>query len=391
MGHKSANTKHIGARSLWSAITICCLAVSAAGCASHGSAKAEVSSATNQQGVTAAKAQLAKYTGVPSFTAPGPAIDVASLKGKSIYNISQSASNPFLAVTEASEKRIAKTLGIKFVNYTTQGSTAEWIRGINEAVANHADAIVLDALDPRLVAPQVQAAKKADIPVLSAQFYDLTQEESLLTGLAGTRSDNFTLAAKLDADYAIADTHGKANVVVVENDEQMSTRAMVASIKKEFAANCPGCKAKFINVPSSDWATKIQSEVQSALVADPSINYVIPIYDPMAQFVIPAIKVTGNQDKVHIATFNGTPAALKMLQDRQSIRMDVGENLDWLAYANLDETFRAMLRKPQVKNENTALRVFTATNVAETGNPPAFNKGFGNSYIAGYQKLWGAN
>ncbi len=135
--------------------------------------------------------------------------------------------------------------------------------------------------------------------------------------------------------------------------------------------------------------TKIQSEVQSSLVSDPKINYVIPIYDPMTQFVVPAITAAGKTTSVHIATFNGTPAALTMLEQGPIVKMDIGENLEWLAYANLDEAFRAMLSKPTVANESTALRVFTAENVKDTGTPPAFNTGFGDSYVTGYAALWG--
>jgi ribose transport system substrate-binding protein len=362
-----------------------------AACASTSPASATkpTGGASASTGVTAAKAELAKYTAVPAFAAPGPAIDISSLKGTTIYSIAQSSSNPFVAQADASEKKIATKYGIGFVEYSTQGTTAEWARGITAAIDAKAGAILLNALDPRLVAPQIAAAKAAGIPVLSEQFFDLDQASQVPSGLAGTRSDDFTEAAKLEADQAIVSTKGKADVVVVENSEQLSTLAMLSSMKAEFAANCADCTVKYINVPSADWATKIQSDVQSSLVADPKINWVIPIYDPMTQFVAPAITASGKSSSVHISTFNGTPAALKMLENGQSVTMDIGENLDWLAYANLDEAFRAMLGKPTVADEHTALRVFTSANVSDTGNPPAFNTGFGDSYATGYAKLWG--
>ena len=277
------------------------------------------------------------------------------------------------------------------MQYTTQGTPAEWIRGINQAIAVKASAILLDALDPRLVAPQVAAAKAAGIPVVSAQFFDLSQVSTASSDLAAVRADNFTQAAKLEADQAIKDTDGKADVVVVENEEQLSTIAMLTSLKAEFAANCPACKVKYINVPSADWATKIQTEVQSAIVSDPGVNYVIPIYDPMSQFVIPAITATSKTNKIHIATFNGIPAVLALVASGPDVKMDVGENMEWLAYANLDEIFRVMLGQPPLADEKTALRVFTTDNIADTGNPPAFNKGFGTAYTTGYTALWGAS
>jgi ribose transport system substrate-binding protein len=50
-----------------------------------------------------------------------------------------------------------------------------------------------------------------------------------------------------------------------------------------------------------------------------------------------------------------------------------------------------MLGQPPLADEKTALRVFTTDNIADTGNPPAFNKGFGTAYTTGYATLWGAS
>jgi ribose transport system substrate-binding protein len=339
--------------------------------------------------LTAARSQIAEFTKVPAFTAPGPKIDVKSLKGETVYSIPQSSSIPFLATTEQAEESIAKKAGIHFVEYPNQGTTQEWIRGINQAIAAHAKAIILNALDPRLVAPQVAAAKKAGIKVISAQFFDLSQLSQAPKTLAGVRADNFTQAAKLEADYVISQTDGKADAVVVENKEQLSTVAMITAMKAQFKAYCPDCKVTYLNVPATQWATQIQPQVASALAADPSINYVIPIYDPMSQFVIPAITSAGDTSKVGIATFNGTPFALKDLADKDVIKMDISENLAWIAAANMDEAFRAMLGVPTLANEHTAMRVFTSANIAQTGNPPSYDLGLGSAWKTGYAKIWG--
>ncbi len=343
-------------------------------------------------GVPAAVAsQLAAYEGVPTFQSPGPAIDVASLRGKTIYSIPQTTAIPFLAVTEQAEKTMASSYGINFVEYSTQGQTNQWIQGIDQAVASHASGIMLNALDPRLVAPQIASARAAGIAVESSQFADVSQNSQLPSTLSAVRGDNFTEAGTLEAAWAIEATAGHADVVVVENQEQLSTVAMVDAIKSEFASYCPGCKVTYLNVPATDWATRIQPDVQAALAADPSINYVIPIYDPMSQFVIPAITAAGRTGSVHIATFNGTPFALKDLADGNVITMDIGENLDWLASANMDQMFRAMLGQAPSPDEHTALRVFTKSNIADTGNPPAYNQGLGSAYSTGYASIWGSS
>ena len=100
----------------------------------------------------------------------------------------------------------------------------------------------------------------------------------------------------------------------VHSKPQLSTESMINGIKEDFAKHCKNCKNKIINVPVPEWSTKIQPNVQSSLLADPSINYIIPIYDSMSQFVVPAITITGAGDRVKIATFNGTPFVLGLIQ-----------------------------------------------------------------------------
>ena len=67
---------------------------------------------------------------------------------------------------------------------------------------------------------------------------------------------------------------------------------MIEAIRA-MLAECEDCSMTYQNVPVTDWSTRIQSVVQSSLLADSTINYVVPIYDGMSQFVEPAITLTG--------------------------------------------------------------------------------------------------
>src|SRR5690606_9693418 len=130
-----------------------------------------------------------------------------------------------------------------------------------------------------------------------------------------------------------------------------------------------------------------QTQVQSSLTADPKLNWVIPLFDSMSQFVTAGITSTG-RTKVRVATFNGTPSVLKMIQDGDILAMDAGESPDWLGHANMDQAFRLMSGMDPVE-QNTPMRLFDDENVDESGTPPELGKGYGDEYVAGYQKLWG--
>ena len=98
----------------------------------------------------------------------------------------------------------------------------------------------------------------------------------------------------------------------------------------------------------SDWNTKAQSEVQSALNKDAAINYVYPLYDAMVAGAVPAVQTLGKAGKVKVVSYNGSPFALKFIQDGDIVAMNVGEDTVGIGYASMDQAFRILLDKPTV-------------------------------------------
>jgi ribose transport system substrate-binding protein len=339
-------------------------------------------------GADGAQANLDKYKAVPQFVAPGPAFDAkVKAKGKTIFIIPASSQIPFVATIANHIKRITAPIGVKTTIWQNQGQPSQWVQGMNAAVAQKASAIVLLAgNDPAGLQPQIKAAKAKGIPTIVAHLYDDKQKAAPNVG--GLVNIPYNLAGRLIADQAIADTGGKANAVVVTINQVKSTVPMVAGIRAEFAKYCKGCKLKFTDVTIADVATKIQPNVQAALTGDPNINYVIALYDSAeVPFAAAAIRAAGRTGKVKISTFNGTPEILKMVKQNDIVTMNVGENLEWIGYAIADQSMRIMGGLAPVKNARVPVRVFDNSNIAQAG--PKFTSGWGNSYIRGYNKLWG--
>jgi ribose transport system substrate-binding protein len=261
------------------------------------------------------------------------------------------------------------------------------VQGMNAAIAQNADAIVLLAgNDPAALQPQIKAAKAKGIPTIVAHLYDEKQPSAPNVG--GVVNIPYNLAGRLIADQAIVDTNGKANALVVTINQVKSTVPMVAGIKSEFAKYCPGCKLKYTDVTIADIATKIQPNVQAALTADPGINYVICLYDSAeAPFASAAIRAAGRIGKVKISTFNGTPEMLKEVDKGDIITMNVAENLEWIGYAVVDQSMRIIGGLKPVKSEGVPVRVFDKSNIKQAGSK--YTSGWGTSYVSGYQKLWG--
>jgi ribose transport system substrate-binding protein len=337
--------------------------------------------------IAGAKAYLDAHKAVPAFTAPGPAFDAkAKAGGKTIFVIPASSQVPFVATIAGHIARIARTAGVKVTTWQNQGQPSQWVQGMNAAIAQKANAIVLLAgNDPAGLQPQIKAAKAKGIPTIVAHLYDEHQPSAPNVG--GLVNIPYNTAGRLIADQAVVDTNGKLNAVVVTINPVKSTVPMVQGIKSEVKKYCSGCKLTFTDVTIPDIATKIQPNVQAALTGDPNINYVICLYDSAeAPFASAAIRAAGRTGKVKISTFNGTPEMLKEV-GKGIINMDVGENLEWIGYAIVDQSMRIIGGLEPVKSEHVPVRVFDSSNISQAGSN--FTGGWGTSYVSGYQKLWG--
>ncbi len=348
---------------------------------------AAIGAAAAQDAVADAKADLTKYSAVPTFTPAGGPFDAkACMAGKkTIISIPGSSAVPFLATINASMAAIAKTVGFDFKIWENQGQPTQWVQGLEYGTANKYSLIdLLAGADPRSLVPQIKAARDAGAIVTASHVTGFEQE--VPGGVTAAIPIDYKRAGALLAEWTIAQTGGKTNALVLVTNEVLSTDSMVSGIKEAFAKS-PDSKYTIVNVSIPDWASKIQPDVQSAVIADPTINYIIPIYDSMSQFVVPALTITGAADHVKIATFNGTPFVLDMVQSGQ-VEMDVGENLDCIAYGLLDAQMRLLCGVAPVTDPKIPLLVFTKANAASAGTPAVASKGYGDAYLAGYKDLW---
>ncbi len=338
-------------------------------------------------GVSDSKALIEKYSKLPTFEAPGPAFDAkACMKDKKIFAIPLTDDNPFEVAILGGMQQAAKTVGFDFRGWQTQLSPDQWTQGINKAVEEHYNLIdLVGGLPPEYIAPQIAEARAKGVKVVTTHDYDFTQTPPPF--LDGSGRTDYVTVGKLMAAWAIAKTDGKVNALVLGPEEITPTGPLKKAVLDYFKENCPSCKTTFINTPAAEWGTKIQPAVQAALLADPSINYVLPLYDSMSQYVAPAIVATGSKAK--IASYNGTPFVLDMMRDGDIVEMNVGELLGWVGMAGIDADMRLLCGQKPVTQLNTPAYIFDKANVATAGKPATFNDGYGDAHISGFKKLWG--
>jgi ribose transport system substrate-binding protein len=342
-----------------------------------------------------AKAAIDKAKEVPQFDLEAESFDASKASGMTVFNIPVSSAIPYVAAVDKEMQKVAKERGIKWVQFENQGNPTQWATGMNQAISQNADLIILDAgIDPKLLIPQLRRAKEAKVKVLVNHLYQNGEapDQQILDLIDGYITVPFHESGELSVQYAVADGGCDAvkSTLIINAKEVPPSQGIVDAMTAKLAELCPDAKPKVVNVPVVDWGTKIAPEVQSALSADPNMKWVLPIYDSMSIPAIAGIRAAGKAANVKVASYNGTPDVMKLIENGDNMAADMGENIEWLAYANMDQAMRILTDGPVIEdgNEDTPLRVFDDTNIKEAG-APEYVKGFGESYITGYKKLWG--
>ena len=393
------NSKRFGILALVLIACLAVVAVAAIGCGSSSSSTTTTSPAASASSggaqtanQAAAAAAYAGMTDVPTFVAPpGGAFDAKTvMAGKSIMSIPGTGTDPFYVQMENGMKQAAAAVGYPFTTWNTQGQLTQYQQGFQNGFTKKVSLIdLLAGPDPNSLKPQIDEAQKAGIEVVASH---LTAFEQTVPYVDYNLPQDYTKAGRVLADWIIAHDY-TAHVLVIGSDEIVSTQASHDGFVSEMAKYGPEIQYKYFNVTVPEWGTKIQPQVQSAIVADPQLTYVACIYDAMTQFVVPGVTAANAADKVKIIGFNANPFVIDYVREGK-VEMTFGDSLNWAGWAIQDAEMRILAKQDIPTNGavgeylNNPFRMFTVDNAAEAGVPAQFSKGFGE-YQTEYKKLWG--
>ena len=327
-----------------------------AGCASGSNGGSSGGSGSVPQEVTD---KLAKYSEAQPFDFKGAAFDVSSVNGKNVWWVLQDATNPFLTTVSDMAKQALATVGVTITTCDGKSNPVDANNCISQGVAQNAAAIQVDGPDPASIGNSATAAQSAGIPVLVGAGVDAAANfPSYITG--GT-SQPFGLSGELAADFAIVDAKGAANVLVITTPDVIGSGVQAKAFEAELKKYCPSCKFTEQGVNLGQWATDLGTTTSAALTKDPTINYVFPVFDPMTQFVNPAITQAGKASTVKVVTVNGILPFMQDLATGTSVTQgEVGQDLQALGYIEADQILRALTGNPLVPNDYAPARFFDA-------------------------------
>ncbi len=360
-----------------------------AGAATGGTA---VSAAT----LTKLKSAVTDAEKVPVFAAPGPAVDVSAVKGKTVYAFAINDEIDTCNHQVATYKKLGQEFGMKVITFSNSGSPDQWATGVKNAIAAHADVLAMFCgIIPGAIGPQLQAAHKAGIKIIDGNY----NETDNYTGLDAVTGVQTAEGMKASVDAAVVALDGKPlHALMVTSSSVIQGPAATAAVKSEVQTDCGSvCTvAKTIDVPVQSWTSQTTNQVSSALLADPSINAVFVAFDGMATFAVTGVQQAKRSD-VKVYAWGTSASTVKTMvgQPDGILQADVGPSVVWDAYAEMDQTIRLLAGQPAATPEKEIVpnRYWAPDNASGflTASGGYNEQGYGgNAYQNAYRTLWNA-
>lgn len=220
--------------------------------------------------------------------------------------------NPFFVAIGKGATDAARKISGDGVRVTTVSSKYDLntqVGQVENFIASKVDIILVNAADPRGIAPVLKKARDAGIVVLAV---DVGAEGADATVM----SDN-TMAGAESCKVIAKRLGGKGNVVIVNGPPVTAVVDRVAGCKKVLAAS--GIKVLSENLDAKGSRDGGMEVMANLLTAHPKIDAVFAINDPSAIGAELAIKQAKRSDIKLIASVDGAPDAEVALKDKGSL------------------------------------------------------------------------
>jgi ribose transport system substrate-binding protein len=310
---------------------------------------------------------------------PTAKIDTTKLAGKTIWWISATQEVPLDVVISKEFTEAAALAKVKVHIFDGQGSPALYTTGIQQALANKADAIVLYGFS-EVAAPLAAAdAVKAHVPLITVAPGADTP------GIIRANLNPYDNAGTVMADAALAQTKCKANVLEFTLAQYPIIQQEAAAIKAELDKYCPkDCKLTVQDMDPAKPAA-MQATAPTELRAHPDTNFIIISNDTWAGYAASGLATVSKAPPM--ISVEGSD--LKLVQNGQQFADAVRAPAEFSGYQQFDSTARAMLGVPQAPEDLKAPNFAFVTKKRLAATPGGVNADF-FAYAGDFKSKWAA-
>lgn len=212
------------------------------------------------------------------------------------------AGNPFWAAVEAGAKAKGAELGVEVIVVAppSESDVQAQITQIEDLIAQKVDGIALAPTDPNALAPVVDAAKAAGIPVVFVDTRGINEGVTFI----GTNNE---VGAALAADFMCKNLPSGSDVAILQGLISQSTgQARADGSKKGLEA----CGLKVVAEQTAEWdRAKGLAVTENILAGNPNIKGIFGSNDNMALGAVEALKAAAKLQDVMVVGFDANPDA----------------------------------------------------------------------------------
>jgi ribose transport system substrate-binding protein len=333
----------------------------------------------------------ALYEGTYEEPSGGP---VKPPKGKNVWVISTGQAIEAAVNASAGMEEAGRALGWDVTVFDGRFDSNRQIAGIEQALTDRADGIVLIYIDCPPVKTALQQARDAGVTVVGIQSQECEPAlESHVIRYARHRDFATYLShgfGGTQAKWVIAKTKGEAKAIVTAETDLYSTRVTYdPGITDEFAG-CETCEiVDTVEFVGSELGPPLQQKIEQSLNQHPEANSFIAAYDAAMTSGggAAALRASGRLDEIEVMGGEGSKPGIELIYDRAGVDACTGTPTGWEGYAAMMSLARIFAgQDPERGDSGIGEQVCDLEH-----NLPPRGEGYRApvDYVAAYRRLWG--
>jgi ribose transport system substrate-binding protein len=362
------------------------------GAATTPAATSATTQPAGDDAVAQAKATVEGLYEQGSYEAP-PATSPPPQRGKNVWSIVAGLAAPGQVLFADGAKAGAKEMGWDLTTFDGKFDPSRYAEGVQQAIADRADGIILYTIDCNLIEPALKQAKAAKIPIASADGFDCNEQkegkpsyfDAQVTYTMGGFADLAKAMGKAEAEWIIAKTDGKAKLVYFHHKDLQIGVQLDQGFRAAFA-KCTTCEmSREVEFLITDLGPKLQEKAQQALLQTPDANAVMVPYDDLITAGVgAAVKSSGRNDELNVIGGGGFPANMDVVRKNGGQDAGYAFSAPWEGWAAVD-TLNRVLAGQEPEGSGIGLAIFDR----EVGNLPATGPAVAPfDFAAAYKKAW---
>lgn len=308
------------------------------------------------------------------------------------------AGSPSIEVPAQSVKAAATALGWKTTIYNANGLPSNYVIGVNDAIANGATGIVLDAIDCSYVEGPLKQAQAKHIAVSAIYAFDCNRTTP---GGPQLFSANISFGSRFSSEvalwhlwgsssaaYVISATGGHAHTLLLATNQYSVLKFYDQGFVKEMAT-CSTCKVDTVNWNAFTQLTPtaIEGLITSAAVAHPNMNSATFGSTVTTGFSQGILALGARAKTMKVIGGLGLPAEIALLRSGTSLTATTAWPQQWIGWAAVD-SINSVLAGRTRQDEGIGFQVLDAANRQAWPQAGAYWTGVPN-YAQIYKKRWG--